>query len=43
MKNYLEEMIDWNPEKLLDEERIKRKDLLINLINECKEEVLKRR
>lgn len=36
IENYIEEMIDWNPGNLLEEERIKRKELLINLLKECK-------
>ena len=36
IENYIEEMIDWNPGSLLEEERIKRKELLINLLKECK-------
>lgn len=37
IETYLEEMIDWNPEDLSNENRIKRKELILNKIEECKE------
>lgn len=36
MENCLSEIVDWNPRDLSDEERIKRKDLLITQLSECK-------